>query len=125
MLVLPTFADSFAQFSYQATIDGTVYTLQFIWSDRAASWYLYIQESDGTPIASGIRIVVDLPLTFRKQDARLPPGLILALDVSGNSQEIQQQSDLGDRVRLYYIPPDEAVVTPDTTGPRLVSIIPQ
>jgi hypothetical protein len=95
-------------YEQQTQIEGLVYILQFYWSARESAWYLGIYDQGQNAIATGIRIVVDWPLLRRFTDPRLPPGRLIALDMSNQMQEIQTQSDLGSRVLLTYISSDDA-----------------
>jgi hypothetical protein len=121
MLVFPTFADTTSRYQYDATVDGKVYKFRFRFSIRAASWYMSIQQPDGTELISEVRLVANFPLTLRKQDNRLPPGVFLLLDLTGTGADVVNQSDLGESLNLVYVFVDELPDQP-VSSIRIVSL---
>ena len=90
--------------SLVVSLDDTDYRMTLWWNTRDARWFLSVALADGTALVSGVAVVVDYQLLQRFASVDLPPGMLLAVDTTGNGVEISQQSDLGDRVRLTYIP---------------------
>lgn len=90
-------------YSLTAALDGADYRLAIWWNTRDERWYLSVSESDGTLIVAGVPMVVDYPLLDRFAHEDLPTGVLMALDTSGEGAEAGQE-DLGDRVRLIYVP---------------------
>ena len=93
--------------SFTATLDGADYRFEFAWNTRAARWFLSIAAADGTPLVSGVAVVVDYPLLSRYVADGVPPGVLMAVDMSGSGEEIIEQEDLGTRVQLMYLSADE------------------
>lgn len=90
-----------ASYRMTVTLDGSDYVLDFEWSQREACWYISVLDQNETPIATGIKIVVEWDLLrLCVHDAR-PPGKLVAHDTSG--QGIDAGFDeLGTRVELLY-----------------------
>jgi len=82
-------------------LNGSVFRLEIAWNTRGQRWYLSILTSDGEMIVAGIPLVVDTPLINRFADRRLPYGLLMMVDTTGQGREPEQE-DLGDRVRLIF-----------------------
>lgn len=117
---LPVFPE-FAAFQYTATIDGAEYLLRWQWVERAASWYFDILETDETPILLGRRVAVSWSLNLRAKDSRLPDGVFFVVDVSGENAEIRTRDELGERVRVLFIPRDE--FPPPTARPDWFRVV--
>lgn len=100
--VMPTRQD-LARYSFSIELDGATFQLSFEWNDRDAGWYFSIADTNGVPLLSGRRIVLNYPLINIYRDARLPAGTFMALDSTGTGTEAGL-SDLGARVKLFYIP---------------------
>lgn len=92
----------------RATLDDVEYLLVLSWNTRDSRWYLEVQSSGGTPIVSGIAIVVDYPLLDRFGYSTLPPGRLIAVDTTDGG-EIAAQEDLGTRVQLVYLTLEEVL----------------
>lgn len=88
-------------YQQNTTLDGRDYILTFAYNARDFSWYLDIADQDAVPISSGIRIVVDWDLLKRCVDARRPPGILVANDLSGAGID-PGKDDFGTRVELIY-----------------------
>lgn len=99
---IPTNAD-FDWYSLTAAMDGVDYRLVCHWNTRDERWYLTVVDADGETLVAGIPLVVDYPLLSRFTIDGLPPGVLMALDTTGEGME-PEHDDLGDRVRLIYIP---------------------
>ena len=95
-------------FSQIVQLDGVEYVLDFIWLDRESAWYLNIGDQGGNQICTGIRLVVswDLLRRFRTNPVA-PQGMLICLDVSDKGLDITEPTELGDRVKMYYITPDD------------------
>lgn len=108
---LTSFANTRAAFRYRETLEGSQYLFAWRYSPRTASWYLSVYSPDGeTLLAGGVRVVVNWPLLRRHQSPDLPPGEFLAVDMSGENRDIEQQADLGSRVRVVYLSSDDEFV---------------
>ena len=93
------------RYSETVSINGTEYRLRFSHNTRDDHWYLSIELTDGTELASGIPIVTDTPLLARwAWDSRLPQdGYLMAVDTTGESAD-PVKDDLGDRIKLLWVP---------------------
>ena len=96
---IPTTVESPA-YEQQSELDGELYTLELLWNERDAAWYLSVGDIAGALIASGIKLVPNWPLLRKVVDARRPAGEIMALDTTG---EGLTRDNLGSAVRLIYI----------------------
>lgn len=86
---------------FSATLQGRFYYFRKVYNQREDDWYLSILDENKDPIVSGCKVFVDCPLFKRSQDARLPPGVVMAIDTSGKRLN-PGLNDFGVRVRLYY-----------------------
>lgn len=111
VFIIPTPNDQpFAE--QRSTLDGSDYVLTFQWSAREGSWYLSVADESNDPIASGLKIVPNVPLGRRVRDVRWPPGWIVALS---ENDEPPLFDELGGRVVLYYYDEAETLLG-DTTS---------
>lgn len=95
------------RFTQTVDLDGETFTFAFEWNDRNAQWSFSLSNNDGAPLASGISIVVGVPLLNRvKTLPGLPAGMLEAIDTSDLSLD-PGFDDLGDRVQLAYTPANE------------------
>jgi hypothetical protein len=101
-VVLPITVSS-AHFSFVTELDSIGYTFEFRWNHRDSGWYLHLGDAEGTPLAQGIRVVLGTDM-LGHFPGRLgfPPGVLTAVDTSGQSLEAAFD-DLGSRVKLYYL----------------------
>jgi len=86
ILIVPT-TSAFPDYTQRTTLDGREYILRFIFNEREQRWYLDIFSSDETPLALGLKLVVNWNLLRRETDERLPPGELYAIDFSGAANE--------------------------------------
>lgn len=94
-------------------LDGVNYTLQLRWNTRATrtlldgteeegAWFLTILDEPGNTIIRGdVKLVADWPL-YRVTADREPPGLLMAIDTSGQGID-PGFDDIGRRVVIDYI----------------------
>jgi hypothetical protein len=109
MVIIPLRPD-LTHYDLGVTLDGVAYLLELRWNTREEAWYLDVRLEDGTDVVTGIKVVVGFPLAARSAHAKLPPGALFASDTSGKNQD-PGIADLGNRVRLYYIPAAELAVS--------------
>lgn len=95
-------------YSQVTQLEGVEYVFELLWSDREACWFLGVSDQDGNAIALGIKLITSWPLLRRFRDARLPPGRLFLLDMTGAKGEISAPTDLGGRFKLKYITSDDA-----------------
>ena len=98
---LPTRTDQ-PHYDFEIDLDGSTYRLEFLWNGRSGTWHFDIFDANGDLLVAGRRVVVGFPLLTRFKDPRLPPGVLLAVDSSGQDAEAGLK-DLGARVALIYV----------------------
>lgn len=87
------------------TLEGVTIGLRIWWNARAQVWQIDVSDAGGADLASGMVLAIGVPLLRRFGNrSDLPPGVLMAMDTSGQGLEAGRE-DLGARVRLYY---DEA-----------------
>lgn len=112
VFIIPTPSGDQPFAEQRSTLDGRDYVLTFQWSAREERWFLSVADESNDPIASGLKIVANVPLGRRVRDARWPPGWIIALS---ENDEAPLLDELGGRVVLYYYDEAETLLG-DTTG---------
>jgi hypothetical protein len=103
MLLIPTPSATYPHFRQTTELDGKTYGLEFYWNTRDLAWYLSIWDSAfesrllaARKLAVGAQVLGRIP-----RDAGLPPGEIMAQDLSGTNAE-PGMKDLGLRVVVAY-----------------------
>lgn len=95
------------RFTQTVDLDEETFTFAFEWNDRNSQWAFTLSNNDGQPVASGISIVVGIPLLNRlKTLPGLPAGMLEAIDTSDLNTD-PGFDDLGSRVQLAYTPASE------------------
>lgn len=90
--------------SMRTTLDGREYVLGFDYLEREGRWILNVSDVAGAPLATGIKVVANWPLLRQFVNPALPPGNLIATDVSNGGGEPPDFQALGRRVRLLYFP---------------------
>lgn len=85
----------------QVAIEGRTYVLDVRWSVREERFYLDVYDESREPVYTGIAVVLNFPLGVRCASSDFWPGILLAVDTTGENAE-PTLADLGDRVRLVY-----------------------
>lgn len=101
------------------TLDGRDYVLRFLFNEREDKWYLSVADESDVSIVHGIKIVPLVSLLRKVTDARRPPGVLMARDMTGADVDFSAGekivdldpglNDLGGRVLLFYFAEDELV----------------
>jgi hypothetical protein len=89
-------------YQFQVDLDGATYGFGFTWNESAEAWFMSLSDVDGNPLVTGVRVVVEFPLAARSTMDSLPPGVLLAVDTSGQHLD-PGLGDLGSRVRVQYL----------------------
>jgi hypothetical protein len=103
--IIPTSADE-PSFTQRTTLDGAVYVFSFRLNQRENTYRFDIALSDGTPIASGVKVVPNRPLLERiAYNLSAPKGILVAI-AGGTDESCPGLGELGEgrRVTLYYGP---------------------
>jgi hypothetical protein len=105
-LILPTQSDGSKHYSQRTTLDGRDFNLLFQYNDRQATWRLSVLDEEGSPIASGRRIVCNINLfRFIGHNPLAPPGELYAIDTTDDdSPPGVDELGIGKRVQLLYFP---------------------
>ncbi len=103
---IPTSIDPY--YIQRTDLEGRGYILQFDYGTREDVWYLTIYDLEGVPLATGIRMVCNWPLTYRLPDPRLPPGKLLVTTRTAVDDTPPGLLDLGAgaRCELTYVTSD-------------------
>lgn len=109
MLVIPTVSD-LPYYSFRTRLEGRDFTFSIQYSTRQDRYYLSISDADGTPIATGLKLVANWPLLeYYQADPRLPPGELLAMSTTGDATPPRfGELGQGARVELTYFTQEEA-----------------
>jgi hypothetical protein len=91
-------------FFFRPDLDGRLYTITCTYHERAASWYLDLDDADDVRIISGQRMVTgcDMLRHHRARDTRTPRGGLVVLSVA-NSQADPTLESLGVEHFLCYV----------------------
>ena len=109
MISIPT--DTNLSFWQQiTTLDGTDFQLEFRYNQREDVYYLSISLTDGTALATGIKLVSNYRLLQAYSSSLMPPGELIAV-ASGadDSPAGLGELGLGQRVELTYYTQAEMV----------------
>lgn len=88
-------------FTVQVQLDGSSYTLELEWLDAVGAWFVSLLNPAAEPVLSGLKVVVDWPITWRHRTRGVPPGqLIFQADADSAPPG---RLELGARVKLYYV----------------------
>ncbi len=106
MQPVPTPTDGYPHQTAQAQLGDAFFTVVWRWNARDGVWYFGLSDVDVSPIVSGVRVVLNADLLRGVSDSRRPPGAIAVVDPASRTAE-PGLNDLGTRVKVVYIPPEE------------------
>lgn len=81
MVIVPF--QPFPSFVQEVTLDRVPYRLQFTWNTRGEYWNLIIRNRQDENLLS-TKVVIGLPLLFQTPGRSLPPGDLVAVDLTDN-----------------------------------------
>ena len=93
-------------YTVKTQLDGTQYALTFRWNHRTKTWSFDLDDSAGTSIIHGIRVMVGVPLLRRHHYiASCPPGEIVCISNTPDDSPpgLEDLAD-GARCELIYVP---------------------
>ena len=102
-LLIPTSPDE-AFYVQRTQLDGVVYQLTFRYNQRENTYRLDAALDAGTPVASGLKVVCNIPLFYRFMwNSSTPKGALIAVSSSPDTTP-PGMGDLGPgrRVQLWY-----------------------
>ena len=74
-------------FRQSTEIDGTIYQLSFIYNNLSDLWVMNIADAEENPIASGIPLLLGMPLTLQtKNRPGMPRGEFILVDETGQNR---------------------------------------
>lgn len=91
-----------ASWTQQTPLEGRYYQLTFDWHARTGVWKLDLADADGTPIRSGIALLLNVSLLAGLVDPRRPPGALVVVDTTGAEDADPGFDTLGGRFKLVY-----------------------
>lgn len=107
ILVLPMFSDP--SFTQRITLDNVPYRLQFHWNYRGQHWTLSIQDAQGNPVLSGIKLVLQFNLLEQFRAYNIPNGSLTVYDSTGSTDRIGRFDFVSGReLVLVYVSNDES-----------------
>lgn len=107
VLVIPTPNDQ-PYYSQKVRLDGRDYLFHVAYNEREDRRYLSIHDEEDEPLVSGIKIIANWPLLRSYRfEPRLPPGELMAIDLTGDDSP-PGLNELGEdrRVELNYFEAD-------------------
>lgn len=90
-----------SNFEIVATLEGEQYRFRFLWNARDSHWYFTIYDSAGTQLQGTTKFVVNYPLTSLNTLEDIFPGMLRAIDTSGNWEDATLR-EIGNRVSFLY-----------------------
>ena len=100
--VIPTSTDPF--YVQTTSMDGVNFVLSFAFNGRESCWYLSLLTPDGTPLATGLKLVVSLFLLNGRAQEGLPPGdLLVYTPAADTSPPGLKELGAGARCQLIYL----------------------
>lgn len=100
VLEIPT-STELALYDQEVELDAAVFAMRFAFNAREGFWYLDLDDADGNPIRSGIKLVISTPLLRLVTGETRPPGEMLVLDTTSTDTEAGL-GDLGADALLLY-----------------------
>lgn len=91
-------------FEQTQTLDGTQYQIEFLWNARASRWFMTLLDTEGTPLATGRKMVTGPWASRETIDDRLPGQLWVHPTEATDADPGLR--DLGNRVYLMYVDED-------------------
>jgi len=107
-IFIATLADGREFYSLRTRLNDLEYGFTFQWNIRQERWYMTIADAEDSNILASICVVCDFDfLRYGHHDARCPPGILIAYDLTGNNLPPGlKELGVDKRVRLTYHPVD-------------------
>jgi hypothetical protein len=102
--LIPTL-EGVPDYTMRSRFDGRDFNLHFLWNQRTERWSMDILDADGVPLAMGIIIITNRPLTrFYLWNPAMPQGELVAWDLSNDYGDPPGFNEMapGRRVELTY-----------------------
>lgn len=105
-LIIKTQFNNSSSFIESVTLDNKIFELHFDWNVRDEHWTMTIRDKNNQVIVAGIKIVANYELISMYRYLDVPPGYMMAADMSGQGLD-PGFDDFGTRVLLMYISESE------------------
>jgi len=89
-------------FFESVSLDGVDYQLYFKYNSREGFWYFDLNDVEGNPIRTGIKVVVNYPLTFLCACPEKPAGELSCINTEDEPQD-PGLNDLGLNALMAYL----------------------
>jgi len=83
------------------TLNDTRYLMDVRWNVRDSAWYMDLYESDETPIAYGLKLVIGVYIGRRVKHSLFQNGAFLVKSLDGSGLDMGFD-DVGTRAELRY-----------------------
>jgi len=95
----------YPNFSYETSLDGVEYKINFRYSVRAACWYISFYSLDGTLLLSNCRVVPWLDMLIPYVDENLPSGILMLAPTSTEYPQspVITLDNLSTDFQLFYL----------------------
>lgn len=93
-------------YTFGVDLENSTYFIEMRWNGRDGAWYMSVMKEDETPIRMGIKVVLGTFLGRRSVNPKFPPGILVAVDLTGEGRDATLD-DLGTRVVVYYYTAEE------------------
>lgn len=89
-------------YTFTTTLEGATYTIEMAFNTRAQRWMMTLGDATGTAVICGLPIVIERDILSGLRYLPVPPGYIVAFDLSGQQQQPVAGSFLLNH-KLFYI----------------------
>ena len=89
-------------YEFRIDLDGVTYTLGIRFNSREDRWFLDVKDASETPIILGIKVILNVDLIGRFQQAELPSGELFVLNSDSDEEVEPGAGDLGENTLLLY-----------------------
>lgn len=97
-------AQNLPDYDFNVTLTGVRYNLHVRYNLRMDRWLLDIADAAGNLVVAGIVLLIQRSLTGQYTTLALPPGPLLAADLSGQNLQPTEASFLTDHALIYGEP---------------------
>lgn len=104
MVVIPV--QTLPAWTENITLGDWVGRISFQWNTRSEAWTVDFSDSLGNPLLLGVKLVTGWELLHQFPREELPQGAILVVSLDGSDAD-PGRNDLGARISLVYLSPDE------------------
>ena len=99
---------STTNYRLQMPLNDNVYLLDIHWNSRDEAWYFDLLESDETPIALNLKVVLGIPLGRRSNHEFFDNHKLVVIDSSGAGIDATYD-DLNTRIYVFVETPETAI----------------